>query len=93
MHIVVEGKTLREALSRSGPVATRATGHGTEMYSSVRLEANADTLTITAANPELQIKQRIPAASLIRPGTLLIPREQLIRIGNWRLSLRLEPLN
>ncbi len=103
MHIVVEGKTLREALSRSGPVATRTTGHGVvrqahhpeqsrraEMYSSVRLEANADTLTITAANPELQIKQRIPAASLIRPGTLLIPREQLIRIAKETETMEIE---
>ncbi|MEE9567850.1 MAG: DNA polymerase III subunit beta [Candidatus Binatia bacterium] len=90
MHIVVEGKKLREALSRSGPVATRATGHGAEMYSSVRLEANADTLTITAANPELQIKQRIPAASLIRPGTLLIPREQLIRIAKETETMEIE---
>ncbi len=90
MHIKLEGKTLREALSRSGPVATRATGYGAEMYSSARLEANADTLTITAANPEFQVKQRIPAASLIRPGSLLIPREQLVRIAKEADTMEIE---
>ena len=90
MHIKLEGKTLRDALSRSGPVATRATGYGAEMYSSARLEANADTLTITAANPELQVKQRIPAASLLRPGTLLVPREQLIRIAKETETVEIE---
>ena len=48
MHIVVEGKTLREALSRSGPVATRATGHGTEMYSSVKTKV---ALTLSSTRP------------------------------------------
>ncbi|MFQ5906922.1 MAG: hypothetical protein ACE5JA_10190, partial [bacterium] len=90
MHIVVEGKTLREALSRSGPVATRATGYGAEMYSSARLEANADTITITVANPELQIKQRIPPEGLIKPGSLLIPREQLIRIAKEADTIEIE---
>ncbi len=90
MHVKLEGKTLREALSRSGPVATRATGYGAEMYSSVRLKANGDTLTITAANPELQVKQRVPAPSLFRPGTLLIPREHLIRIAKEAETIEIE---
>jgi DNA polymerase-3 subunit beta len=93
MHIKLEGKTLRDALSRSGPVATRATGYGAEMYSSARLEANSDTLTITTANPELQVKQRIPAASLLRPGTLLVPREQLIRIAKETETVEIEEKN
>lgn len=90
MHVKLEGKTLRDALSRSGPVATRAIGYGAEMYSSAKLEANAETVTITVANPELQIKQRIPAATLIRPGTLLVPREQLIRIAKETETVEIE---
>lgn len=90
MHIKLEGKTLREALSKTSPVATRATGYAAEMYSSTKLEALAGTLTITAINPELQVKQRIPAADLIKPGTLLIPREQLIRVAKEAETIEIE---
>ena len=90
MHIKLEGKALREALSKTGPVATRGAGYAAEMYSSAKIEAAADTLTITATNPELQIKQRIPAAELIKPGTLLIPREQLIRVAKEADSIEIE---
>ena len=90
MHVVVEGKTLREVLSRSGPVATRATGHGAETYSCARLEANTDTVTITVASPEIQVKQRVPAPTLIKPGTLFIPREQIIRIAKEAETIEIE---
>ncbi len=90
MHIVAEGKTLSEALRRSGPIATRATGHRQEMYSTVRLEANADSVTITVASPELQIKQRVPVGTLIKPGTLFIPREQLSRIAKEADTIEIE---
>lgn len=90
MHIKLEGKALREALSKAGPVATRAAGYAGEMYSSAKLEAGADTLTITATNPELQVKQRIPAADLIKPGVLFIPREQLIRVAKEAESIEIE---
>ena len=81
MHIKIEGKVLREALSKSSPAATRATGVATEMFSSVKLEANMDTLVVTTVGPELQVKLRVPIANLIKAGSVAVPREQLVRIA------------
>lgn len=81
MHIRIEGRALREALSKAGPVATRAAGYSAEMYSSAKLKANAYILTITTTHPELQVKQDITATNILQPGTLLVPKEQLARIA------------
>lgn len=90
MHIRADGKSLREVLSKTSVVASRGTAYGQGIYSTVRLEANADSVTITVASPELQIKQRVPVGTLIKPGTLFIPREQLSRIAKEADTIEIE---
>jgi len=90
MHIKLEGKALREALSKSNAAATRAGGYGAEVYSGVKVEADTNTVTVITTNGELKVKQKIPLVTLTTPGTLFIPREQLVRIAREAETIEIE---